>query len=366
MSKRVLPKPRVMLIGSYPPPFGGIAVHIKRLQQEVLKQGFDCTVYDLNNSVRRGENVEIVKSIRLWLVKLLFSGKEDIIHMHSPSLKLRIALGFMSIFGKKTVISIHGDSLKNSLGSAGQIKKLVVRFFINRCSRVITVNPCIKEYCLSIGISENKLACVQPFIKPNVEEISDKNLPKEISNFTVARYPIICANAFKPIYENGLDIYGLDRCIELCRRLKKDYPDVCFILCLACPSKSTYLTVLKKRIEEYGLAESFLIHEGGGEFLPVIQKSHIFVRPNRKDGYGISVAEAISLGTPAIASNVCKRAKGCVLFDNADNDDFYVKTLNVVRNYDYHKAKTANVRVTGGAEEIIKIYREILGTEEGH
>ncbi len=56
----------------------------------------------------------------------------------------------------------------------------------------------------------------------------------------------------------------------------------------------------------------------------------LMVRPTYRDGYGISVAEALHFGCPAIASDVCRRAKGAIIFKNRDFDDLIEKARRVL------------------------------------
>ena len=86
----------------------------------------------------------------------------------------------------------------------------------------------------------------------------------------------------------------------------------------------------------------------------------MFIRPTNTDGYGVSVAEAISLGNPSIASHVCTGPEGTICFAKRDIDDLYNKTVDVIQNYKKHKENIANITLDDNSEKIINLYRELL------
>ena len=72
------------------------------------------------------------------------------------------------------------------------------------------------------------------------------------------------------------------------------------------------------------------------------------------------IPEAISLKKPALASDVCKRPEGTILFENRNIDDLYSKTIRVIDNYDEEKKKIENIEFEDNAEKILEVYRKVL------
>ena len=54
------------------------------------------------------------------------------------------------------------------------------------------------------------------------------------------------------------------------------------------------------------------------------------VRPTCTDGFGVSIQEAITFGCPAVASDVCQRPTGTVVFKNRDMEDFERKVRSIL------------------------------------
>jgi len=88
-------------------------------------------------------------------------------------------------------------------------------------------------------------------------------------------------------------------------------------------------------------------------------KSDIFVRPTAVDSYGISVAEAIHFKVPAVASDVCPRPEGAVLFKSRDTTDFIQRVKTVWENYPVFKAKLESLAVTSPLAVILSVYRRL-------
>ena len=67
--------------------------------------------------------------------------------------------------------------------------------------------------------------------------------------------------------------------------------------------------------------------------------SDLFIRPTYTDIEGISVKEALYCGTPAIASDVCKRPSEAVLFKNRSYEDLEEKVLGFYNGSTYPPKK---------------------------
>jgi len=91
---------------------------------------------------------------------------------------------------------------------------------------------------------------------------------------------------------------------------------------LESPEQKAYLKTIQSKIKALGLVSHFYFFTNGPEFWPITKQSDLFVRPTTSDSFGISIQEAISAGTPAIASNVCIRPEGTILFEACNTDNF--------------------------------------------
>ena len=114
-----------------------------------------------------------------------------------------------------------------------------------------------------------------------------------------------------------------------------------------------YLLECETRIKNYGISNRVLLYKGKISLPSLFRYVDVFVRPTTSDSYGISVEEAIDAGITSIASDVCERAKGAILFEAENIDDFVSKLKN------YRSYKKTDVVSTNALEIIVDIYNEL-------
>ncbi len=354
---------RIALIGPYPPPYGGIAIHIQRLKEQLEKNGYECVIYELG---REGESLERnvirLKNVKRWLLKYFFFAKEDVIHFHSSDWRGRVMMGLMGLLGKKMVISIHGESLSDSLKEGRWLRKQIIKFALKHTSFVIAVNEKIENLVLSLVVKQQNVACVSPFIPPTMREGDYKKVPQYVWDFMKLHKPVISANAFKIRFYREVDLYGLDMIVELAARLKNGYPKLGIVFCLPNIGDKDYFAKLNQEIKERGVSEHILfITEPLDEVYPIWQESDIFVRPTVTDGDALSVREALYLKTPVITSDACPRPNGVILFKNRDINSFTKNVEKVWDNYTQFKKEAESIVADSGVNKILEVYNSLAG-----
>lgn len=355
MSKRK--KPRIALIGPYPPPYGGIAIHIQRLKEQLEKRGYECVVYELGRQEPSDENIIRVKNSKKWLLKYFFFGRENIIHFHNPDWRIRVIMGLMGLLGKKTVISIHNERLNDSLKGGNWFRKQLIKFGLKHTSFIIADNENIRNTILSLRINQQKVACVSAFIPFAVRGEDYQKVPQYVWNFINQHRPVISANAFKITFYNSVDLYGLDMIVEVTARLKNKYPEIGVVFCLPDIGNQKYFDKLNQEIKERNLSDHILfITEPLDEVYPIWRESDIFVRPTTTDGDALSIKEAMYLKIPVVASDVVPRPEGVVLFKNRDTEDFVKKIGEVLNNYKVYRDRANKLGCGSGFDKILEIY----------
>ena len=347
---------KIALVGPYPPPFGGISIHIQRLEESLIKSGIKCTVYDAKDKHCRNINGERKKII---LSKFCLLTKEKIIHFHSSghNLNMLIKALFYLILGKKVVITYHSLREKNKVRE--QLSRRLINLISKLNAHIIAVNSHIKDNFVKIGINKKKIKVISAFIPfiENKEEIAE--IPKEVWTFIKRHSPIISANAFKIVFYNNEDLYGIDMCIKLCDSLKSKYPKVGFIFCLPDIGDYDYFNEMKQRIKEKGIESNFLFQTKPCQLYPILMKSDVFVRPTNTDGDAISLREAFYFKKPSVASDVVPRPKETVLFKNRDINDFTFKVKDVLNNYEEYKKRLRGTEPESTFEETMKVYQRL-------
>lgn len=102
-----------------------------------------------------------------------------------------------------------------------------------------------------------------------------------------------------------------------------------YIFCIYGPDSDGIKRSLINRINSL---DNTLLFEGLSalDFQEVIKVSDVYLRPNSVDSYGVAVAEAIEAGVKVVASDVCARAEGCILFNSSSKSDFENKILDAL------------------------------------
>lgn len=346
---------RVGIVGPYPSPRGGVSVHIKRLEEELLAQGI--TVEILNTSMMANNSGWFKRKIRHfeWLMKNLLLTRADIVHIHGGILAESALIIYMARLNKiKTVMTFH--SLRDDFYKLNFWRRYLLSYVANHVDYIIAAGDNERRKLVKWFNRKAAISVIPAFIPPKrVEAI----LPLQLTEFLSNHEFIISANASNMEYYQGQEIYGLDMLVELCGRLSSQV-DVGFVYCLTHLTDEDYLKKIKTRIEELNINNQFYIVLDNIEFWPILEKSHLFIRPTCTDSYGVSVAEALSLGVPGIASDVCKRPEGTVLFRSRDSEDLYSKVIDVIRNYDQYRANVRKLDVENYFLSIFKVYEELL------
>ena len=350
---------KVTIVGPYPEPYGGVSIHVRRLRESLKENNIYCTVYDVSGVPKKEENVFELRSMKIWLFKEIFHCSGDIVHFHGYNPKI---LGLLSLLvglkKREIVITLH--SFRYSTENFNFWNKLAFRLAKRARVRFIAVGPEIKKKVISLGISPKHIEVIPSFIPPVVRDDEVAEIPKETWDFMDSHSSVISANASKIAFYKNEDLYGIDMCIELCANLKKDYPRIGFVFCLPDIGDYKYFKKMKQNIVEKGIESNFFFQNKPCQFYPILMKSDVFVRPTNTDGYGISIAEAIYFKIPAVASDVCLRPYGTIIFKNRDIDDFTKKVKDVLDNYKKYKKKIVNIELKDNIKKIVRVYKSLV------
>ena len=116
-------KKKILLVGPYPPPYGGVGNHIKRLSA-LLKNDFDITIVD--ESKNRRASIFNVRSLKLVAYMRLIM-KSDVIHIHSGHYILRLMHFITSKIFRKTLSAQYILMLKKIKGF---LKDILIDLFL--------------------------------------------------------------------------------------------------------------------------------------------------------------------------------------------------------------------------------------------
>lgn len=309
------------MIGPSPPPLGGVSVFVKRYKQKMETAGHEVTVLNPCSLNKFRYCISLFSIAR---------GKYDLISINVASFYVLAIIFVIGLAGRAQVIDHNWRQLE-------RWNFFKVRFFsymVNRCRELILVGSHLKDYYRGHGVKLplNRVQVQNAFIHPPLEDESRilESYSSDVHKFVKSRSPLLVANGSSITFYKGVDIYGLDMCVELVAALKKTNENIGLLFALADISDEEYFQDINRRIDELGIRDNFHFMTGQKELWPLLKKADLMLRPTCTDGYCTSVAEARAFGCAVVASDVCQRARGSVIFANRRVEDLLLKCNEVL------------------------------------
>lgn len=317
-------KAQIAILGSYPPPHGGAANHVYRLCGQLEQRGVGFRVYNAVTEAGDGDKVICVtKHRQRWLLEYLARAEEPCIYFLSDRLAAwSVGLALERLRGKRVIVRLRNDVLPTWIDTA-PLRARAAGALLRNISGVVAVSRLLEDAARRVGVGERRLFWMPGFLPPRSAEYDPALVAPRVLEFMRAHSPTIAASG-RVMWHRGEDLYGLDMLVELAKRLRKDHPRVGVVLCFFdhAPDEVPRLEELRRRADEAGVGDAVLFNTVAGPFLPVLKAADVFVRPVNTDGDANTVREALSLGVPAVASDVVSRPEGTLLFRTRDHDDF--------------------------------------------
>lgn len=312
------PVPKIQ-IGILPPPQGGISVYLYRLQK-----------------LRPQDLFLDPRQLSYWrMLKLVFSADYEVVVHGNAWRKLFLLRLFQSVRRQPYSVVLHGEGWLDNYNSSRKCLRFIIKTSLRNAKSIQVVGAHIERALLKkMPELREKVFVRSAFLPPPLEDEPRilASYGQEVREFIADHKPLIIANAFQLAeWKDGTDLYGLDMCVELMRRLKDDYPQVGLLFALANDKfRPEYYAEMRKRIADYGLTSNFYFLTDQHELWPLFRCGQLMVRPTCTDGFALSIQEALSLGCPVVASNVGARPVDTVLFNSRDIDDFECKVRSVL------------------------------------
>jgi glycogen synthase len=345
---------KVLLVGDYPPPHGGVAIHVKQLHHYLRSRGVEVKVLNIGKGGRPDPDVLPVQSGVGFVTRLReLSSAGYSLHLHTSgnnpkSWLVAASCGAAGLAASvPRVITLHSGLLPAFL-SGSMARRLFARAVLSSFSRIVAVSESIRCALIDCGVSEEKIQVLPAFCSSQVVPGSP---PARFENVRQRRTPLL-AMAHHPS-----PVYGRTLMFQALKLTREHYPDVGLAV-FGPGTLSSAFVAEARNAGVLGLIEDFgeLEHE---QALALISRCDAFIRPTQADGDAISVREALALGVPCVASDVAARPPGTYLFRGGEAADL-VKTLcealvqgaPLVDSFD-------------AGPEVLKIHRRLANSREG-
>ncbi|MFT6765624.1 MAG: glycosyltransferase involved in cell wall biosynthesis [Alteromonas naphthalenivorans] len=312
---------KIVVLGPTPLPYGGVSVHIQRVIDIFKKQKNKIFVFD---------STQIYTSYTRYLVRLFFfvtSHWPDIVYYHTPDgndyYELHTLRYLQSLFKFKLIIIDHDCRY---LFDRDSNFKAIYNNLLKQVAQIVFIGEITyKSYISNNMYIPKSFSIESSYSPPNIDNKDNEWLkyPKLLHQFVKSHSPVLAMSVYKFTLLNGEDLYGVDLAIKAMIGLREKYSKVGLVCAVGDDKASDYYQVIQHIIKENNLEENVYFLHGDHALWPLFFHIDLFIRPTRSDSYGISIAEAIDCGIPALASDVCVRHKNAHIFKN--EKDFFPK-----------------------------------------
>ena len=295
---------RVVQLGPYPPPHGGVQTNLVAIREYVRRSGHACDAINLTRFRREDADGVYYPSGAAALMRLLWRLPADILHLHfggdlTPRL-LGLALFCSLLPGRKTVLTFHSGGYPGSPAGRAAAPATLRGFVLRRLDGLIGVNPEIAQLFARFGVRQERIRTILPFsVQPPDRSLP---LPERLAAFLGAHSPaLLTVGLLEPEYDLELQIETMEGILER-------YPRAGLLIVGAGSLEES----LRARIAGKPYGDHVLLY---GDMphavtLRATLECDVLLRTTRYDGDSVSVREALYLGTPVIASDNGMRPEG--------------------------------------------------------
>lgn len=293
----------VLLVGTRPPPSGGISAHIDDLACWLSEHGVSVRFVE----ARPGLSREPASFTRLLGALVAARARGDLCHVHTNGHNegsWRLAELAARLVGDRALVTLHSGY------APGYIRRhrATCRAVCTRYRRVVCVNEHIAAALRDAGVDEARLLVAPAFSAALLP------LPLAPAGLDVVRrrHPVLLAATLSDAPE-----YGARVLFEGYALLHRSIERVGLLLHGPAARKPTLDGF--ELLDEEAKAS---VHRYGdlprAEALGLIRAADVFVRPTFADGDSISVREALALGVRVVASDAAPRPASCHTFTVGD------------------------------------------------
>ena len=306
----LLVRMRVIQLGPYPPPHGGVQTNIVGIRGFLRRHGHQCAVINLTRHRKHaGDDVYYPKSA-LETAWLLVREAADILHLHiGGNLTLRLlCLGLLccTLPRRKAVLTFHSGGYPSSTEGRTTRSTSFRGFVIRRFDALVAVNDEIAAFYARCGARLERVRV----ISPQGPVVADAPLPEPLASFFASHRPVLLSvGQIEPEYDLLLQI-------EVFGRILRRYSGAGLVMI---GSGSMEREVRRAMSRQPWAVHMLLPGDLDHAFtLRAIRECSVLLRTTFYDGDSISVRESLARGTPVIATDNGMRPAGCRLVPVSD------------------------------------------------
>jgi glycogen synthase len=336
---------KILLVGPYPPPHGGISVHVWEIHRRLIAADVPCRVLDTKDVRSWSFNFALFRySLQGWTLHLHTNGH------NWKSWLLALWCGIIGQSSRSCILTLHSGLAPGYVIALHGWRRRMARLTCRLYSRLICVSSAVRDAVILLGQRADRTDIAPAYLETELEEVS---LDNQVAKWMEEHQPLLStALFFRPEY-------GFDLLVSAIAKLRVQYPAVgCLVM-----GSGEQVTAARKLVREVGLDNHMRLlgDVNHADCLALISRSDVFLRTTTFDADSISVREALALGVPVVASRVGARPQGVILFQPGDVTDLVSKIESAMAF-----ERIPQVADPGELERLMEIYRHAIAPGEAY
>ncbi|HEY0544316.1 MAG TPA: glycosyltransferase family 4 protein [Pyrinomonadaceae bacterium] len=344
---------RILQIGPYAPPHGGVQTNLSAIRAALLKRGIPCSVIVITRAVGEvSDGQDIYRpSNAFQLCWLMLRLRYSIIHLHFGGM-LSTRLVFLALLCSlmprtKTLLTFHSGGYPKTPAGRSARPKTLRGFVFRRLDRIIAVNEEIAEMFKKFGVAPARIRIISPHVI--IDPPRETLLPEFFEDFKQRHEPLL-------ITVSGLErAYDLPTQIEALGLVRERFPRAGLVIV----GSGSLEQKIREGIESQPYAPHILLCGDVAHpvTLRMMAESDLFLRTTLYDGDSISVREAMYLGIPVIATDNTMRPDGVELIPPSNPAALQQAIERRLMNGGAHVSLNENGE--GNIEAVVRLYQEL-------
>lgn len=306
---------KIILVGPYPPPYGGVSVFVYLLHKFLLKKGVGCELKVIRQRSSTEEEHVVPKVTSIYRHFHVLTKKDVCVDSGSLFLEYRSGLAayawllIKSIKKFRWLKIIHDSSFPDRYEKFQLGQKLLTRYLMHQVDEFIVVSDGLYDWLKHSIRVKQKIHLIRSLLpQPDDERAS---LTGEIEQVLTRHSKLVCSIG---TFSKEYGFHQIAEAVEMVRR--DSGRDIGLLLIdggFILEDVSEYKNKVMRNREWISTFES-IPHQ---QVLGILKRCDVFVRGVALESYGISRVESILCGTPVIATSVGE-TRGMLLYEYGD------------------------------------------------
>ena len=327
------PKTLVEIAG-FPPPLGAWSLRIEFVAEAWKLRGHDCVLMNIGSSrkLNNPKYVNVRGAVDFLIKVTQAAAKGHTLHTHTNAKGVKgtlLALCGQSIsllFGRRCVLTFHAGVKQQYFPKTGKFWLDALVWLTFKTPHAIICNsPDVRARILQdYGISESKVYPIPAFCAAYMKtELG--TLSENTTTFAENHHPLLVSYVYFFHPE-----FTVDLMVKAVHRLRAEFPKLGLMVMGSKQYAEDYLPL----IQELELNADILLTGNlpRAQFLAALASGALYLRTPMGDGVAASVLEALSLGTPVVASDNGTRPPSCILYEGGDLENMVNKVRYVLNH----------------------------------